>query len=310
MSLTIVMYHYVRDLEGSRYPAIKGRRTREFIAQLDHIASRYAVVGVEQIMAALDGHSDLPPNAAWLTFDDGYIDHYTTVFPLLHDRGWQGSFFPPARTILDRELLDVNKIHFILAAQPDPVPLLDTIRDFVAARHGRADIRPFAHYWESIDKADRHDTPEIVFIKRMLQHALPADLRAQLANELFARHVSVDPIAFANELYMSADQLRLMMRCGMHVGSHGNRHEWLDRLSPDDQARDIDGAMRFLGDLGVSLDEWVMCYPYGGYNAETLRILTSRGCRIGLTTRVAVADLRSDRPLELPRMDTNDLPIA
>ena len=37
------MYHYVRDLARSRYPAIKGRTLEAFDAQLDHIAERYTV---------------------------------------------------------------------------------------------------------------------------------------------------------------------------------------------------------------------------------------------------------------------------
>jgi hypothetical protein len=43
-ALTIAMYHYVRDLERSRYPGIRGRRINEFKAQLDHIAANYHVV--------------------------------------------------------------------------------------------------------------------------------------------------------------------------------------------------------------------------------------------------------------------------
>ena len=231
-----------------------GPRVREFRAQLDHIASRYSVVTAEQVIAAVERNTDLPRNAVWLTFDDGYLDHYTTVFPLLHDRGWQGSFFPPARTIVNRELLDVNKIHFILAAQPDPQPLIDAIRRFVTARRARHDVEPFDGYWNGIDKANRFDLPETVFIKRMLQHKLPEDLRRELADELFAHYVSVDPTAFANELYMSADQLKLMLRCGMHVGSHGDAHYWLDRISPEEQERDIGRAMSFLASLGAPLD--------------------------------------------------------
>jgi hypothetical protein len=52
-----------------------------------------------------------------------------------------------------------------------------------------------------------------------------------------------------------------------------------------------------------------MCYPFGSYDATTLDLLRQRGCALGLTTRV---DLASDlaRPLELPRLDTNDLPTS
>lgn len=51
-----------------------------------------------------------------------------------------------------------------------------------------------------------------------------------------------------------------------------------------------------------------MCYPYGAYNDTLLALLRDWGCAIGLTTEVAVAQLGTDNPLALPRLDTNDLP--
>jgi hypothetical protein len=82
--LTIVMYHYVRDLARTRYPAIRGRDLPSFRRQLDYIARHHSVVTAEQVIAAMRGGQKLPDNSAWLTFDDGYCDHYSVVFPLLH----------------------------------------------------------------------------------------------------------------------------------------------------------------------------------------------------------------------------------
>lgn len=118
MSLTIIMYHYVRDLERSRYLAIKGRNLEEFKGQIDYIQGHYTVVTAKQVIAAINKKDKLPDNAAWLTFDDGFIDHFTNVFPLLQERHLQGSFFSPSDAVLHGDILDVHKIHFILAAQP------------------------------------------------------------------------------------------------------------------------------------------------------------------------------------------------
>ena len=37
----IVMYHYVRPLEGSRFPRIHGRSVDEFARQLDWLSERF-----------------------------------------------------------------------------------------------------------------------------------------------------------------------------------------------------------------------------------------------------------------------------
>jgi Polysaccharide deacetylase len=152
------------------------------------------------------------------------------------------------------------------------------------------------------------DTAEVMFIKGVLQRGLPEAMRNELTKNLFDRFVSVDPAVFAAELYMTPDQLRTMIRCGMYVGSHGAQHYWLNCLDPASQASEIDASLDFLRVLGAPTDDLVMCYPDGAYNATLLALLQNRGCAIGLTTEVAVAQPGTDNPLELPRLDTNDLP--
>jgi peptidoglycan/xylan/chitin deacetylase (PgdA/CDA1 family) len=309
-ALTIAMYHYVRDLERSRFPAIKGRRVSEFKAQLDHIASNYQVVTAQQVMAAVQHIEPLPPNAIWLTFDDGYIDHYLNVLPPLQDRGWQGAFFPPSRAVSNGELLDVNKIHFLLAATRSVAPVIEAIREFIAEHAQRGETTAFEEYWTEYARASRFDSADVIFIKRVLQHALPSALRRQLADILFARFVTSDQRAFAQELYLSPEQLQTMIRLGQYVGSHGARHEWLNSLDPVQQAQDVDESLSFLNAIGAPTDEWVMCYPYGAYDQTLLDIVRRRGCVCGITTRVAVANLSADGALELPRVDTNDIPLG
>jgi peptidoglycan/xylan/chitin deacetylase (PgdA/CDA1 family) len=101
-----------------------------------------------------------------------------------------------------------------------------------------------------------------------------------------------------------------MIRCGMYVGGHGARHYWPDRLDLASQTAEIDASLDFLRSLGAPTDDWVMCYPYGAYNDTLLALLQARNCAVGLTTKVAIARPGIDAMLELPRIDTNDLPIS
>jgi len=306
--LSIIMYHYVRDLARSRYPAIKGLALDLFVEQLDYIQRHYAVVRPEEVIAAARGDDDLPRNALLLTFDDGYRDHYDNVFPILFERRLSAMFFPPVKVVADSALLDVNKIHFILASVDDPTDLLAPVFEAVDAHRAEYGLESTEAYYERLARPNRFDPGEVIFIKRMLQHELPEPLRNAIAADLFRRFVSVDEAAFARELYVSREQLRVMIGCGMYVGSHGANHLWLDKLDPDGQAREIDASLAFLAELGAPVADWVMCYPYGAYDDSVLGLLRARRCAVGVTTRVAVADLAGDDPLLLPRLDTNDLP--
>lgn len=50
MELTVVMYHYVRDLKNNRYPNIKGLDLKDFKAQIAYLKSKYEMVRLEDII--------------------------------------------------------------------------------------------------------------------------------------------------------------------------------------------------------------------------------------------------------------------
>ncbi len=306
--LTIVMYHYVRPLARTPYPAIKGLDLPLFDAQLDYLQAHHVPVSMEDVVRALDGGAPLPRRAVLLTFDDGYLDHFTYVFPRLAARGLRGAFFAPSQVVLERRLLDVNRIHYILASGAPPAGLVATIESAIRERGAEFGLDEPAAYRERLCRPGRYDPAEVAYVKQLLQHALPEALRAQLAAGLFARHVAADEAAFAEGLYMSAEQLRLMAAAGQHVGSHGDAHYWLGRLSAERQRADIAASVRLLDQVGVPADCRTMCYPYGDYNADTLQILHEMGFKAAVTTKPELARVLPGHRFELPRLDTNDLP--
>ncbi len=307
--VTIVMYHYVRDLRHSRFPAIKGLSVDRFCRQLDYIQAHYTPIAAEDLIRALSpAREALPKNAILLTFDDGYSDHFANVFPQLDARGIQACFFPPAQAVLEHKVLDVNKIQFVLAAVPDPASLLDQVFAFLPEFSKEFPVKSKDAYLLAIAEQHRYDPREVTVLKRLLQRELPEPVRAEIVRRLFTEHVTADEQSFASELYMSVEQITCLRRHGMHIGSHGCTHAWLDRLSPEEQVNEVDQSLEFLQTLGIGRDEWTMCYPYGGFNDSLLHVLQARHCRLGFSAQPRIADLDVDDRLTLPRIDTNDLP--
>lgn len=308
--LTIVMYHYVRDVDGTRYAGLKTRSIGDFRGQLDHMERHYTPVTMEQVLGAVQGGPPLPANAILLTFDDGFAEHCETVFPMLAERGVQGSFFPAAQPIVDGCVLAVHKLQFVLASVSDTPALVSRVFDAIAAHRAGFGLDEPEAYWDAHAVATRLYPADVMFVKRMLQHELPEPLRDAVLSELFRDFVSPSEQDFARDLYMSSEQIRRMARAGMYIGSHGSAHRWMDRLSPSEQASDVDASLDFLRAIGCLATPWVMCYPYGRWNDSLIDVLRSRGCALGLTIEVAVADLASHNPLTLPRLDTVDLPVT
>ena len=308
--VTIVMYHYVRNLQRSRYPDIKGLNVSEFKNQLDYLNDRYNFVTVNQcIQHIYHGSKNFPENAMLLTFDDGYKEHYNEVFPILEARGIQGAFFPPVKAIMEHKVLDVNKIHFVLASTDKPSELVDTINQKISELSREHALKDPEFYANKLsDTEHRYDPPEVVYVKRMLQRELPDIPRKIILDDLFNEYVDVDEKVFAKELYMSVDQIKCMLRHGMFIGGHGFSHKWLNAMDAEEQEFEVDKTKEFLSTLGVSTDKWVMCYPYGAYDERLIEILKQKDCALGIGTEVGVAELAKENAFDLNRMDTNDFP--
>jgi hypothetical protein len=124
-------------------------------------------------VAALRGGAALPAGAALLTFDDGYLDHFTQVLPLLAARGIQGSFFPPARAVVERRVLDVNKIHFVLASVEDVSELLPRVFTLLDELREEFGLESREAYFERFAVASRWDSREVKFVKNRTRPASP-----------------------------------------------------------------------------------------------------------------------------------------
>ncbi len=305
--LNIVMYHYTRDLKHNRYPKIRGLDIDLFQQQISFFKENFKIVTMDEVMGAAEGKNELPDNAVLLTFDDGYIDNYTYAFPILEEAKVQGSFFIPAKTFIKRQLLDVNKIHYILASA-DINQLLNNVFERLNYYRGNEFDYPsneelFADY----AKVGRFDIKETVFIKRILQTVLPEALRNRISSDLFQKYVGVTEEQLAYELYMTREQIKTLKRHGMFIGIHGYDHYWLGNLSVEQMQTDIADALEAMDEF-IDRKHWVMNYPYGSYNDNIMEYISREGACLGLTTEVAVADFSKHGRLKLPRLDCNDFP--
>ena len=107
--------------------------------------------------------------------------------------------------------------------------------------------------------------------------------------------------------------MQCMTRNGMHFGSHGYNHYWMNNIPPVKQEHEIDMSLEFLKKVGMSTDNWIMCYPYGAYNSSLIEILKKKNCRFALTApsvKQDIAILDEHNAYSLGRLDTNDLPKA
>jgi peptidoglycan/xylan/chitin deacetylase (PgdA/CDA1 family) len=310
-NLTIIMYHYVRPIKNSKFPRIKGLEFSSFKKQLDYLSKNYTFITPGQLIESLLGRENLPKNACHLTFDDGFKDHVKYVMPELLIRNIHGSFFISTNAIEKRELLEVNAIHFILASSKNIDKLLSEINSIcldLGLTKSKLNFL-FNIYGTPLRYANGNvDSAKTIYCKRMLQVALPKEIRSLIIRILFKKYLGKNTKQFAQDLYMSLSDIKKLIKNGMYVGSHGHKHIWLGKTRKSEQIKEINSSISFLKKVGVRTNNWMMSYPYGSYNKETLKILREKNCLIGLTTKAGISNLNPAKLLELSRYDTNDFP--
>ncbi len=305
--VTVVMYHYVRDLKNSKYPNIKGLDIKLFNEQILYLKKNYNVISMEEFFNAIFENSKLPKRPALLTFDDGFIDHYSNVFPILEKNNLKGCFYPPIFSIIENKVLDVHKIHHILATGVNTKDLIEEIKKFTITELNQDNVF-FESLYSKHAISNRYDNKEIIFIKRILQSVLELSQRERLTDMLFKKFVEFSEEELSKILYMKEDEINEMFKSGHHFGSHGFKHYWWNECNTDQLNDEIQISKKFLIDLGMKKNGLTCCYPYGGISKKVIEMAKRAGFRIGFTTEVNIANLNKSDSLLIPRLDTNDLP--
>ncbi len=295
------MYHYVREIKNSKYPRIKGLEFSKFKKQLDYLEKNFNIISPKDFLK-----KKFPEKSCLLTFDDGLKDHIDYVFPELIKRKLKGFFFPPAAPIVENNILDVHAIHYILATynnDKDLVNMLDTV--CIDLGISEADLKKYKIKY--LRKTNAYDPKERTYFKRMLQHVLPLEKRKTILKFFFENKLNISINDFSKNFYMNKEDLLKLTSEEMYLGSHGYKHYWLEKLNYKEQEKDINLSLEFLKEVGLDMENWVVCYPFGSFNSDTIKILNEKKCVYGFTTKEGVADTKMDN-LTLPRVDTNELP--
>jgi len=95
-SIPIFLYHHVQELPDTADSALRrwSLTSEKFEAQISWFVQHgFHTITMAQLTAHLKHGQPLPPNPVVLTFDDGWKEHYTVVFPILMKYNFVGTFF-------------------------------------------------------------------------------------------------------------------------------------------------------------------------------------------------------------------------
>ena len=301
------MYHYVRDLPNTRFPAIKGMLTSDFAQQVEQLRVRYEMATLDSALAFLAGEYRPERALCLLTFDDGLADHYTEVFPILQRHKIQGLFFITTSCTEDGVVADVHKNHFLMAELPFSdyrERFMRRLTDFVDG--------PVAMPDQAVAvKKYRWDTPDVAVFKYLLNFGLAESVRSRVLSALFG-DVFGDEATFSRGLYLSWGQAQEMQAGGMVLGGHSNAHRVLTDLGGPEEQADLTKCAMILKTRTLPQALWPFSYPFGhaeSFNDRTIDLLREVGFECAFTTFTGPNESGVDR-FRIHRIDPKDLPTS
>lgn len=294
----IVMYHYVRPVDRTRWPGIFPLAPAEFEAQLDGLSQIGTVIHPDAIDEPARGSR---PRIV-LTFDDGTRDHYATVFPILRRRRLSGLFGVISGPTRGEPMPNPHMIHWLTSQRDDA-----SIWRALCARFGEAALGDAARATTLYAR----DTALRARLKFALNFALDYDAaRDHLVGQV--RALGVDPFRLAREWFITDREIVEMHRTGMAIAVHAHRHR--PRAGPpthyfESELRPCQQWLAAL--LGARPRHYIAAF--GGSNATgespgaLAEILQAEGYCHGYLTTAGVAPAPPTDFL-LPRLDCVDLP--
>jgi len=298
------MYHYVRNIKKSKYPNLKGLEFSDFRKQIFYLKKNFNILSNNQFIEILNSRKIPKKKSILLTFDDGYRDHFEYVFPFLKKQDVSAVFYPPIMCVRNKAVLDVNKIHFILAKEENRDKILDLIFLYVKKILNK---NPQQIGIEKINLLSRYDDKKTILIKILLQHHLPLPYRKKIVDKIFKHIVNYSEEEFSKILYMNKNNIQELYKNNFSIGSHGYNHYWWKKINKNEQEMEIKKSINYFKKIKVFDKNFSVCYPHGSYNLQTLNLLKKYKIKFALTTRVGSINKKNIKKVyELPRFDTND----
>ncbi|HET7293207.1 MAG TPA: polysaccharide deacetylase family protein [Vicinamibacteria bacterium] len=259
----VLLYHRVATTESDAYGLAVAPEA--FRAQMAHLRSACTVLPLAELIERAR-RDDLPPRAAAVTFDDGYLDNLGVASPVLVELGLPATFFVTGEGLAGREFWWDVLERTLLSAAPAPDELKLTLggepRSFaVATSQERAECHA-ALYARLLGSAPQERDAVLQALVRWSGQALPVD---------------------GERRPMSREELRrLAARPGHEVGAHGFSHRALVHLDEGEKRHELVDGLRAVEEA-LGLRPRHLAYAFGAVDDASAAAARAAGFEAAVT---------------------------
>ena len=226
-SILCSCYHIVADVAPPHIRHLfTPRGIAEFERDLDFFIRNFRAIPPAEIGNLFDPPRRKFPNGFLVTFDDGLREAFEIAAPILKRRGIQAVFFVNPAFVDNRSLFYRHKASLLI--------------DALSVGASKALVSSVQRYLAS---ADIHTvTPQSGILT--IGYADPHHFDALAV--LF--EVDFEDYLLRQRPYMSTEQIRQLVAEGHAIGAHSVDHPRFDRITADEQVRQLEESVRFVGE--------------------------------------------------------------
>ena len=267
--LAVVTYHGVLPkgytpldpgFDGSLITAETFRR------QLRLLKSKYNVISPEDMRSWCQHGRKLPPRAALLTCDDGFLNNLTEMVPILQEEGLRCLFFVTGASVGDdRTMLWYEELLLMFMRAPAGAFKLCSEGVEVEGVLGEREQRR-ALWWSVVKRLSQLDAASRQrFLQQAHEHfGLEGTLQFYMANYAETqRHFCL----------LTATELRQLAAAGMTIGAHTMTHPVLS-LQPAELAWAEINESRTRLESALGREVWAFAYPFGDPASVSPRVVS------------------------------------
>ncbi len=266
--ITVLAYHRVIDVHDPEFDT--DARTVSavpdaFEQQMDYVAERFSPVGLDHLIAWLDGEARLPERPLLVTFDDGYRDNLLNAWPVMEQRAIPGVLLVAAGHIgTSRPFVwDLAAWCFRHTGRTDAELPGWGRMSWTTAEERRTVLNAWGERCKLLPDEERTEAA----------HALPEILEVPVPGDAF------------RGVYLDWDEVRSLDRAGFTAGAHTTEHPILTRVGRERARREIGGsAQRVASEVGHPVAAFA--YPNGlpgDFDDEIVAMVRDAGYRVAFT---------------------------
>jgi len=237
-----------------------------FRQQLRLLKKKYRVISPEEMRSWCQDGGELPPRAALLTCDDGFLNNLTEMLPVLQDEGLRCLFFATGASAGDeRTMLWYEELQLLFLRARAGSFQISSDRIEIGGVLGEREQRR-AQWWNAVKRLSQVDAES-------REHFVRA------AHSYFGLEGSLDfyldtyPEAQRHFCLLTRTELQQLAAAGMTIGAHTLTHPILAQLPPELAWNEIAESRACL-ESAIGKKVWAFAYPFGDAASVTPRVVS------------------------------------